>query len=908
MFKKLILHFLNLILHIAAIAGLAFSFWPFFDLAIRANMLVGFDSAQFLYYVNFFSKSLPLPPSGWDNLWFEGAPRVLDYVFLPHYLIQPLVAKYGLILSTKIYPLFWLSFFFLTCYFLFYRLSKNQLFAFLITLGVMFSKTTFQPIYLNGVIVSGLSNTIYPSILLFLVLYAQKKSFRYLALAALALAFQLYNQAAMALAFGFISSLVFLFFLKFPEEKFISLVRIKRIIGFILMTFSVAALTTFPQLMEASTGAGNFGKSPFGQPVPIPLILDKLIEFTHPSVLVALALAIPVGIIFYKKVAKGMLLSFLVIFVYFLTFMVLEKYGINPVGDFLFPTRVFWLFAVISGCLSALLLSPLTISYKSKYKFLLPVTWIVIAAILGGVIVKNPFDLSDYRPIAAKTILSKKEGDKNFFDFLNKELALPLSEVDKNDTNFRIWNHSGGKLIWNLVSDVPQVEGYFQFMTKYSAEWTAWFNATLAEEVVKNKTIPQDMADKQAIFLMDWYAVKYFYAGEGPEFNLAPRFYEKNDYVLKKTSNKPPSVFTIKPSYTSGIVEAVKVPVVGFIGNDDGYNVFLRGLGMLGLNTHYLIPLRLGPSVDSVSKEELNGMKLLVLYNFKSGGWDKIADYVKTGGNVFVETGGNSNLREGKDLPEVFPMNELAFGSLGEEWKVTKKDEVAKIDFTKLKPLIYQKEPWKVSYVDSLSSLREGSNVLLTQNGKPVIVERNFESGKIIWSGLNSWYRPWELKENGMQEVKIIDAIFQKLLKTPYQSPANVRILRPKTEQIEVSGSDFTGVVVKEKNLPGWQATVENNNQKQNAKIYPAGIDFMYVQIPQDLQGPIKVEITYPGRSEYWLFFIISILSLVFVTEEVITNGYFLKKLGGSKVGKPFNVQRMREKVGGWWEKEDEDE
>lgn len=911
MVKKLILHFLNLILHLLAIAGLAFSFWPFFDLAIRAGMLPGFDTAQFFYYVNFFSQSHPLPPAGWDPLWFEGAPRVVDYVFLPHYLIQPLVAKYGLILATKIYPLFWLGFFFVACYFLFYRLSKNQLIAFLITLGVMYSKTIYQPIYLNGVVVSGLSNTIFPAIFLFLVLYAQTKSFRFLALSALALAFQLYNQAAMALTFGFVSASIFLFFLKFPEEKFISLVRVKRIIGFVLMTFSVAALTTFPFLMEASSGAGNYGKSPFGQPVPIPLVLNKLIEFTHPAVLVAFGLSIIIGIIFYKKQAKGMFLSFSVMLSYFLIFMVLEKYGINPVGDFLFPTRVFWYFAVILGCLSALLLAPLTVWYKSKLRYLLPLTWIAFAVVLMAIIIRNPFNLDDYKQIAHPTILGKEEGDKFFFDFILSSFKPVLEEVDQKDTNFRIWNHSGGKMTWNLISQVPQVEGYFQYMTKYSAEWTAWFNATLAEEVVKNKTIPQDMADKQALFLIDWYAAKYLYAGEGEEFNLAPRFYEKNDYVLRKSAEQAPAVFTIKPEYTSGIVEAVGVPLVGFVGSDDGYNIFIRNLGMLNLNTHYLVPLRLGYSINDISKEDLSRLKLLVIYGTKDKGrdWGKIEEFVKKGGSLFIETGGENAFREGNDLPSVFPADSLSFGSLGEQWTTSVSSDFSRINFKKLEPLIYQGEPWKLSYLDDSSVMRSSTRFLLAQDGKPVVTEQIIGEGKVIWSGVNSLYRPWELKKNGMAEVKIVEEILKKLIVAPYTSPIDVSVKREKAEKIEVQGSNFSGILVKEKNLPGWSAYAENNGNKIRLKQYAAGIDFMYFAVPQNLEGPIRAEINYVGRLSYWIFFIISIISLIFVSEEVISNGFFIRKISFPKIGKIFHSEKLLEHVKGWWEKdEDEDE
>ncbi|GEM_PF-7088301 len=910
--KKIALLILNLTLHLAAIAALGYIFWPFIDLGIRASGLPGFDSAQFIYYVNLFSKSLPLPQAGWDQLWYEGAPRVLDYVFLPHYLIQPLVAKYGLVMATKLFPLIMLSLFYLSCYFLFQRLSKNHLFAALLTLGVMFSQSIYMPIYTNGVVVSGLSNDVFPSILLFLVLYAQKKSFRYLALASMAQAFQIYMHPAMALAFGFASSMIFLTLFRFQEEKFLSLQPFKRICSFVFMTFSIAALTTFPQLMEASSGAGNYGKSPFGSASGIPKVFDKLIEVTHPSLYLAFGLAILVGIIFFKKQNKKLLFPIFMMLLYFLSFEALVFIGKNPVGDFLFPPRVFWFFAVILGALSALLFAPLTVNYKSKLKFLLPLGWIIISGGLIIVLMKYPFDLYNYKLIAQPTIPAKEVADKKVFSNLRKDLQPILKEVDESDTNYRIWDHGPAKSLWNMISDIPAVEGYFHFMTKYSAEWTAWFNATLAEEVVKNKTIPQDMADKQGQFLIDWYGVKYLYANPGEEFNLAPRFYEENDYVLKKSSKKPPSVFTIKPEYTSGIIEAVNVPLVGFIGSYDGYNIFMRNMGMLNLNTHYIVPLRLGTSIDSVSKEDLSRLKLLVIYGIKDkgGDWDKIERFIKEGGSLFIETGGENAFRQGKGLPSVFPMKNLSFGSLGEQWDVETSGNLSGVDFKRLEPLIYQKEPWKLSYLDD-GSLRNGASVLLTQAGKPVIIEQKIGSGKIIWSGINSLYRPWELKKNGMEEVKIVDGIFKELLETPYTSPVEISIKREKPEKIEVRGEGFSGVLLKEKNLPGWNGYVEVNGYRKGLKRYAAGIDFMYFAIPKDLKGSLKVNITYDGRLSYWAFFFISIFSFIFVSEEAISNGFILRKIAGkfkaAKIGEIIKSHKIAKKMGSWWEK-DEDE
>lgn len=904
--KKIIKIIFNLALHILAIAALAWFFWPFFDISIRAFQLIGYDSSQFVYFVNLCRQSHPLPPAGWDHFWYEGTPKVLDNVFLPHYLIQPLVGKFGLALATKIFPLFWLGFFFLASYFLFYRLSKNQLISFALTLGLISSQSVYLPIYENGVVVSGIAQSIFPAVLLFLVLYTQTKSFRYLILAALSLAFQFYNHGGLALVFGFAPAVLFLVFSKIENEKLFSLFRLKRLLSFTLITLGVGALAILPQIHDAMQG-GLYSKAVGGQASTKPEVFQFLIKNTHPALFIGLGLAILVGIIFWRKQKFGLLLPFIMILFYFLLFLTAIMLGKNPVGDFLFPGRIIWFFALTIGSISALLFSPLTEPLFDKFKpwkVLLPFIWIFVGGTILFVLMTNPLQIDKYKPFARAFIPNKIEGDRELGASYKDVLKGVLGEIDQKDINYRIWIHSGEKIIWNIVSDIPQVEGYFNYRTKYSGEWTAWFNATLVEEVVKSQTIPQDMADKQALFLIDWFGAKYLYAYPGEEFNLAPRFWQENDYVLRKSADEPPAVFTIKPEFTSGIIGGVKVPVIGFVGSEDGYNVFLRDLGMLNLNTHYLIPLRLGTSINNVSKDDLEKLDLLVLYGLKSrgGDWGKILDFVKKGGSLFIETGGNSAFsQEVENLPEVFPMDKLNFGSLGKEWQVEKKEEMAKVDFAKLEPLIYQGEPWKLSYIENPGVLRAGSNILLTQAGKPVVVERDLASGKVVWSGLNSWYRPWELKKNGMTEVEIINIILRRLFETPYTKPVEVEINREKPEKVEVLGRDFSGVVFKEKNLPGWKAWVVSENKKKNLKIYGAGIDVMYVKMPKEFLGKTnKVVFEYKGPLDYWIFFGISIFSLIIIIFEFISGGFLSKKLGAwNKLGK--NVK-------GWWEREDEEE
>ena len=163
--KKAARFIYNLTLHLLAVSGLVWAFYPFANRALRAVKLTGFDSDQFIFYSRYFGDYFAWPPGGWKHLWYEGMPRVLDMTFLHFYLIQPLIRYLGLNLATKIYPLFWLGIFFLFSYLVFYRLARCHLIAF----GLTFVLIQCQGVYLStweeGVILSGLAQMVFPVML-----------------------------------------------------------------------------------------------------------------------------------------------------------------------------------------------------------------------------------------------------------------------------------------------------------------------------------------------------------------------------------------------------------------------------------------------------------------------------------------------------------------------------------------------------------------------------------------------------------------------------------------------------------------------------------------------------------------------------------------------------------------------
>ncbi len=71
------------------------------------------------------------------------------------------------------------------------------------------------------------------------------------------------------------------------------------------------------------------------------------------------------------------------------------------------------------------------------------------------------------------------------------------------------------------------------------------------------------------------------------------------------------------------------------------------------------------------------------------------------------------------------------------------------------------------------------------------------------------------------------------------------------------------------------------------------------------ISDPLKVSLTYEGPWLYWLLFFVSVFSLIFTIEEIISGGVLTRKLLFSPAGKVLNLENLNQKVGGWWKAEE---
>ncbi|KYH39015.1 MAG: hypothetical protein AYL31_010340, partial [Candidatus Bathyarchaeota archaeon B26-1] len=137
--------------------------------------------------------------------------------------------------------------------------------------------------------------------------------------------------------------------------------------------------------------------------------------------------------------------------------------------------------------------------------------------------------------------------------------------------------------------------------------------------------------------------------------------------------------------------------------------------------------------------------------------------------------------------------------------------------------------------------LRQGSEVLLEDMGKPVIVKRRYGQGLIIWCGFNFPYHT--IVTGNREERKLLVALF-KMIYSNEDDGTQVRRKRNDPESIELildqpsNRSHF--LLVKETYFPPWRAYDENGRP---LKIYENQWSRMLVKLePQTRTVKLRYE------------------------------------------------------------------
>jgi len=907
-----------LVLTMTALMVLALVFWTQVKEWIYEVRFRGNDTPQFIYYVSYYLKYSHLPVNAWDYFWFNGAPRTIDTAWLHHTLASLVAGAIGVYKTVKIYPIIFFGLGALFVYLLFYELSRSILLSLGMAVSFVLGQGYYSALFGTGVFLSAISQMFLPAQLYFLVRFLKRGGYRNLLLGSLMSVLGLASHGYVMMFFGFIPAFVFVLFSNRETNSLISEKTIFNAFVFAVATLTVGAYVVWP-FLEVALRHGGFTSSFWGEVRSSPETFKNMSAFTDQGIIYGFIASVPIASAFWliRKRLDRVVRPILVVLIIYLLWMATYTFTGSPMIGTMFPGRIFWMWPLLLGCLTAALLAPLSEYQAQKWSLKAAKFFgfgLIKLAVFSAIIFSPVLHFYDFNNFLTQI---EKPQKWETFDIVEKrqmKYKYLLDMVDPNDTNYRLRTRNYGiNLNWFHISKIPLSEGYAHVRTRRAGLWQSWFFTVLGYLNWEKQQIPRDMAKQQALFLLDWYGVKYMEAvkGEG-KWDVAPHFYENPPYIERsKVYENDRSVFVLSPEYISPIVSSVNVPVVGFVGSEESYIYFLRDIAMLNLNTAYVIPVKLSNSISGISLDKLALVDALVIYDFKKGnplfyrsGWDKVLNFVKNGGQVWIETGGDSVEKESVSLPAAFPITASKYGPLDKDW-YPGGELASKIDFSSLGPLVFQDTPWRASYA-SPEEVKPEARILLTQKGYPVAVAQQVGKGRILWTGLNFWYRPEEFRHQGkgMNEAGVVKLFWEELFGELPQRKVQSQVERSEPEHIEVVGQGFSGVVFKENNWPGWKAVVDAGGKKRGVPIFTAGPELMYIPVPKDMRtGEIKVLIDYHGDPFYWFCFFISLVSFLLVVLYLVLGDFILKRFAPKKVLHPEGI-KMR--ISGWWEREEE--
>jgi len=908
--------------HLLALGVLTVIYWlQVQEIAYAGTPAGASDFYQYVHYTVYEGRHMEFPLKAWNHLWHKGAPRILDTSWVHFYLIQLMIGAIGLYRAIWLYPLMALWGVVVFSYWLFYEASRSRLVALGLAVVVAMSEGLSLALVGVGMGTSAISQMFLPAQLYFLARFFHRGNKKNLVLAGVVGVLGIFSHGLNMSFFGLLPAGLFILFSLKGKERFVNKRTIKNAAVFSLVVLTVGALAFWPGFVVNTFTGGGQAAMGFAEGNEAELLRDvfkDMAEVTSSGLWWGLGIGLVVWLVAWwrRKKKVGRITPYLAVggfvFLWFLSYYL----GINRYSKLFFTWRIFWTVPVIGGMVAAAMLRPLSERLKVKKLVLKIGAWLgmngvkvaILVVVAGGALaglrqVSLKGELDEYRRWVPRDLKQEVE------DYYSEV----IDSVDVNDWNHRLWTADWNfNQRWALVSEMPLAEGYFHFATKWSAVWEGWAGSLLGGGSWENKDMSWGAAVEQTKFFIDWYGINSLWVCSGNQtYCRIWEYFEQEDNSLiekrlKVKRYSPGTLFTIKDKYTSGVVEPSESQVIGFVGSKNGYRGLMLNLATLNLNSSKLVVLQLGESVKRLSDEVLADLDGVVIYDQRKQGrldgaaWKRLKKFVERGGKVWVETGGNSIMREKSSLPELLPVKGTRYGDLGKSWQV-EGDWVKEIGVNKLEPLVYEDDVWQLSYSQN-DWLREGAKVVLSQAGYPIGVEKEIGKGRVLWTGVNWFFRQEAHKENDLREIQPVKLMLEKMWGKFDRQVVEGEVEFVSPRETKIVGKGFRGVVNKTIWWPGWEAVAKTNDKEEELRIYMAGPGLMYVVVPEEMRDEeVEVRFEYKGARLDWICLGITVIATGIVVVYLITGRVVLLERLRKRLKRKSKVKSKS-----WWDDEED--
>lgn len=959
--KRLIVIFLSLIVDILFGVLLYSLFKPIATWYLNKIPALGIDLYNSVTPVAQLQEHFSFWFSGYKDIWFGGYPLMHDFPRFQYYLMIPFANSFGTITGIQIYIMLTLFLLIFFSYLLFYAIGRNKGLAFLLATGVLLSGNIYGSATWGGSLPYFATQFFFPLTILCLVNYFNSSSNRWFWVSVLFAGLGFLGHPLPVTAFTYPSALLLLLLHPKKGEQWSLKKRLENIflyftgvvfLAFILLFDFLHTLfnSVIRKISGASTSMGGGGVAPSTN-TEITTFYKNQIATLYSSTNDILFLLLGIGVVIFlivtlfKKQKKEFFIgvSFLSIVLY-----VIAHVSVNMLGYSFFPQglyRAFWAFPIVLGALVASLWRPLFSSMPDKKILAAPIIIFYVVTTIGlsigayalasqqtNSLIESVYKKSDTSS-AFPEILSLKIQSKEQEEL--KKHLIP-SFINPSDKNKRLYASDATVSIWwNSLYNMPLARGYIDppIGTDRRGSFFLLDMAIANDSLVRDLKFPEPMAKNYALFFIDWFGIYYFEGGHLSQAANAPpsSYINKPEYIDKKEEtttygailrNKTESdmlelrydlpqklvYYKFKDEITSPVVYGSNAPTILIFSDDYSYEHIWRAFAAENLNSRLVVPVHGGEFIDSLNEQELKKFDAILLYNYsyhnKSKAFKILTDFVKEGGKVFIDTGGEVKESNTTDLPEFFPIKTTQRSEITKEWnlEITPDTLTQGTDFTSFGPPVYNNNPWKFSYPRIESDVRSNAKVILKNHGKAVLVEQDIGLGKVLWSGINL---PYYVNQNPLvEETKFFRNIISFLVDLKETEVVPLEVVWQNSEKITIQKANNTtrGIIVKEQLYNGWKVQ-ERQPDTKNMKIYKTGPTypgFMYIPIEELKDQQATLVLTYNGEPLFWFPSMVSFIALLIILELIVLNGKFIS------IKFHHLYHRTKKKIRSWWEKEDE--
>ncbi len=952
--KKQVLSLIILIGHLVALSIVTAAFFNIAKWYYNSSPIWGVDFFYTASLANLLKQTFVLPPLGWGYAWFGGWPLLSNYPILHLYFIVPLISYFGLLSAVKIWMLVALILFFAGLYAVYYLLSKNIILSVLLAICAVYSVSIYGALMWGGSLPSHASQAFYPWAVFFALYYLKNKSTRALLTSAVVTGLAILGHPQIPIAY--IYPTIFILFttswgsinIKQRAVSFVLYFVVSILIGIPLLysTFggALSTLVVTNSTEVATTTARVNSKEAqdiqaFHRKQPLRIFQDNnkvffLIAGTSAVLFVA-------GLFFAKSKREKILLvlPFIVLSIYYTFYIWIFAFGISMYHGGWY--RLFWSVPLWLGMLGAslwgefqdIILQRTSQSNVGRYFKPIVICVLGILILIPSVAVffgttgqiKEEIVARNNSSSAFPNAINLHPNDEQF-KLLKKEIAP--SWIDTDNTNYRIY--SGDQRVniwWNSLNRMPLARGYLDPPFK-NRGYLFWLDASLSQDPVTGKDqlegsfhLPGELALNNSLFLIDWYSAKYLEesmrsdGGGKIAFAPFPNSLIKDENIMHQEQLNfilPDGVqimqyYEIKDSLVSPILSGTDAPTIGIFASDSGYETVIRALADARLTSKHIIPIKLGKTLDAYSLADLSVMDGLLLYDYryesKNRAFSMLQNYLEGGKHIFIDTGVENPESKTSNLPAIFPIEETTRTFLNDTWNFETIDTplLAGVDLNQFSPPQLDSAGWNFSYPKNPNQVRNGANILIKDQGYPLMVSKTVGRGEVIWSGFNL---PYHISRyhNRDEAVFFYNILNSMVGSSEEKNLPNSSVTFANSVNRSITVDKAKGILFKEHAFPGWQAWATASGYHANLRIWRAGPSeegFMYVHLPE--KSKISVNFTYHGSSQSWIFFDISVVTFIVVTEEAVLHGILL-----GRIRRKFTLH-LSKRLKLWWAKEDEE-